>query len=106
MGFLGFFSVRPLVPRLPHSLLAEPPPKPCLGTHLGQSEGWLGEVQADAGVDELDAGRPPMGEWTGTSSLALKMLRHNDNILHVHFLRQQTFIDWLLESHGVWLQLC
>lgn len=73
MGFLGFFSARPFVPGFPHSLLlAEPSPKPRLGTKLGQSEGWLEEVQADAGVDEFDAGRPPVGEWAGTSRLALK----------------------------------
>lgn len=102
LGLLGFFSARPFIPGFPHSLLAEPSPKPRLRTKLGQSEGWLEEVQADAGVDEFDAGRPLVGEWAGTSRLALKMLRHKYNIVHIYLLHQQTFIDWLLASHGVW----
>lgn len=62
------FSVISFIPSFPHSLLlAGPSPKSCLGTWLGQSEGWVRALQADAGMAEFNAGRVLVGEWGGAN---------------------------------------
>lgn len=68
MRFLDF-SGMPFIPWFYSSslLLAGSAPKLCLGLKLGQSEGWIEEFQAEAGMDELDSGRMLVGEWEGTN---------------------------------------
>lgn len=98
MRVLGFFSSA-VHSSFPHSLLAEPSPKRCLGVKLGLSEGWLEAFQADAGVDEFDAGRPLVGEEANGTENAL---RHKYSTVHARLLIQQIFNDWLWDSHGAW----